>query len=171
MTSVCWSLQCLISALTQAGGGGLLFRFTCSVVWWGGRGTAVKYHWHVWGTLAVFWPHWVCPRSQHVCFPHLYCLGSRLLYRERALSCVWFQFSGTPQKRRCGWACILYLPYPSNSGSQELDKRSLPGCGAPFPLCGPSLIFHARWSGAPCACSGELISSHNPPGRCQPSRI
>ena len=26
LASVCWSLQCLISAVTQAGGGGLLFR-------------------------------------------------------------------------------------------------------------------------------------------------
>ena len=35
-------------------------------------------------------PHWVCPCSQRVCFPCLYCLGSRLLYRERALSCRHF---------------------------------------------------------------------------------
>ena len=31
MVSVCQSLQCLISTLTQAGGDGLLFRFACSV--------------------------------------------------------------------------------------------------------------------------------------------
>ena len=30
--SVCWSLQCLISTLTQGGEGGHLFRLTCSVV-------------------------------------------------------------------------------------------------------------------------------------------
>ena len=35
-SSVWWSLQCLISALTQGGGGGHLFRLTCSVVLWGG---------------------------------------------------------------------------------------------------------------------------------------
>ena len=34
-SSVCWSLQCLISALTQGGEGGHLFRLTCSVVLWG----------------------------------------------------------------------------------------------------------------------------------------
>ena len=66
MASVCRSLQCLISTLTQGGGDGLLFRFICSVVLWGGRGTADKYHWHVWGALAVLWPHWVCPCSRHV---------------------------------------------------------------------------------------------------------
>ena len=41
-SSVCWSLQCLISALTQGGGGGHFFRLTCSVVLWGGRNTANK---------------------------------------------------------------------------------------------------------------------------------
>ena len=43
-SSVCKSLQCLISALTQGGEGGHLFRLTCSVVLWGGRNTANKYH-------------------------------------------------------------------------------------------------------------------------------
>ena len=38
--SVCWSLQCLISALMQGGGGGHLSRLTGSVVLWGGRYTA-----------------------------------------------------------------------------------------------------------------------------------
>ena len=87
LASVCLSLQCLISALTQAGGGGLLFRFPGSVVLWGGNGAADKCHWRVWGALAVFtpglppltgaWgaltvvrPHWVCPRSR-VCGEHL----------------------------------------------------------------------------------------------------
>ena len=41
-SSVWWSLQCLISALTQEGGGGHFFRLTCSVVLWGGRDTANK---------------------------------------------------------------------------------------------------------------------------------
>ena len=35
LASVCWSLHCLISALTQAGGSGLLFRFASSVALWG----------------------------------------------------------------------------------------------------------------------------------------
>ena len=67
-----------------------MFRLACSVVLWGGRGNEDKYHWCVWGVLAVFWPHWVCSRSQHVCFPHLHYSGSRLLYRESALSCMHF---------------------------------------------------------------------------------
>ena len=63
-SSVCKSLQCLISALTQGGEGGHLFRLTCSLALWGGRNTANKYHWHVGGMLAVYGPHWACPSSQ-----------------------------------------------------------------------------------------------------------
>ena len=61
-SSVCWSLQCLISALTYGGGGGHLFRLICSVLLWGGRSPVNKCHWHVWGVLAVSQPHWVCPQ-------------------------------------------------------------------------------------------------------------
>ena len=51
------SLQCLISTLTQGGKGAHLFRLTCTIVLWGGRNTADKYHWHVWGVLTVYGPH------------------------------------------------------------------------------------------------------------------
>ena len=44
------------------------------------------------------------------------------------------------------------FPGPSSSGSQELDKGTLPGCGVPSPLCGPSLSFHPRQSGACALC-------------------
>ena len=43
--------------------GGHSFRLTCLVVLWGGRNTTNKYHWRVWGVLAVYGPHWVCPSS------------------------------------------------------------------------------------------------------------
>ena len=117
-SSACWSLQCLISTLTQGGvggGGHFFFRLTCSVVFWGGRNTANKYHWHV---ITVIQPHWVCPSSWHVCFPSVHCSGSRLLYQElsdagpglHALprsKPLRFRFLGTPQRRRLGWACVL----------------------------------------------------------------
>ena len=81
-SSVCKSLQYLTSTLPQGGEGGHLFRITCSIVLWGGRNTANRYHWCVQGVLAVSGPHWVCPRSRYVCFPGLHCSGSRLLFRE-----------------------------------------------------------------------------------------
>ena len=120
LASVCWSLQCLISALTQGGDGGHFFRLTCSVVLWGGRNTANKYHWRVWGVLSVFQLHWVYPCSQRVCFHGLHFSGSRLLCWElseagpglRALprsKLLRFRFLGTPQRCRLGWACVLCL--------------------------------------------------------------
>ena len=63
------------------------------------------------------------------------------------------------------------FPGPSSSGSQELEERTLPGCSAPYPLCGLSLSLPACRLGAPCVCSGELVSSRGPPSRCRPSRI
>ena len=67
--SVCQSLQCLISALTQAGGGSLFFRFACSFVLQRRRGAADKRRWPVWGALTVFRPHWVCPCSRVCALP------------------------------------------------------------------------------------------------------
>ena len=78
-SSVCKSLQYLTSALTQEGEGHHLFRLTCSIVLWGGRNSANKCHWCVWGVLSVSEPYWVCPRSWCVCFPGVHCSGCRLL--------------------------------------------------------------------------------------------
>jgi len=68
-SSVCKSLQCLISALMQEGEGGHFFRLTCSVVLWGGRNTANKYHWRVWGVLTVYGSHWVTLAHGACAFP------------------------------------------------------------------------------------------------------
>ena len=72
-SSVCKYLWYLISALTQGGEGSHLFRLTCSVVLWGGRNTANKCRWRMWGVLAVYGPSWVCSSSW--CVPS----GSRVL--------------------------------------------------------------------------------------------
>ena len=80
----------------------------------------------------MFRPHWVCPAQGCLCFPRLPCSGSWLLYMERALRWVRFQFSGPPQKRGFGCACVLCLPRPERFRQPEA-WRPLPGCGAPFP--------------------------------------
>ena len=171
LASVCWSLQCLIFALTQVGRHGLLFRFTCSVVLWGGRDTADKYHLRVWRALSVFWPHWVCPHCGMCVFP---------VYTAQALgysigSGPWVACSSSFRELHKGTdsfgPAFCAFPGLSNSGSQVLDKCTLPGCSAPYPLSGPSLSFWERQLGAPCVCSGELVSNCDPPGGCQPSRI
>ena len=130
---------------------GLSFRFACSVVLLGGRGAADKCHWRVWGALAVSRPHWVCPPLTVCVLPRLHGSGSRLLSRERALSCMHF-----PGLSRSGSSfrvlhkspdsvgpAFCAFPGPSSSGIQELDERALPGCSAPHPLRGPSLSFCA----------------------------
>ena len=108
--SVCWSLRCLISALTQEGKGDHLFRLTCSVVLCGGRNTANKYHWHVWEVLTLFQLHWICPSSRPVCFHSLHFSGSRLLCQN------------------CLRRALGYVHFPglsrSGSGSQVLHKSA-----------------------------------------------
>ena len=44
------------------------------------------------------------------------------------------------------------FPDPSSSGHQELEERTLPGCGTPSPLHGPSLSFSADQLGACALC-------------------
>ena len=95
----------------------------------------------------------------------LRCSGSRLLCMERALPCVRFQFSGTPQKRGLGCACVLCLPGPS--GSQELEGRTLPGALRLLLSAAPaSVSARPGWVG--CV---HLEFSRDPPGGCRPSRI
>ena len=53
---------------------------------------------------------------------------------------LWFQFSGTPQKHGLAWACVLCLPCPSSSGSQELDERALPGAVRLLPSTVPASV-------------------------------
>ena len=156
-----------------------MFRFACSVMLWGGRGTADKCHWPVWGALPVVWSHWVCPPPRGcVCFPRLHCSGSRLLSRERALSCM--HFPGLSLSDPGFWVlhkdtdsvgpAFCAFPGQSSSGSQELDKCTLPRCGAHNPLRRLSLFPGALVRCALCLFS-EADFCLDPPGGCQSSRI
>ena len=153
---------------------------------WGGRNTANKCPWRV---LAVTRPHWVCPDSQRVRFPNLHCSGSRLLCRElsgagpglhelprsKPLS---FRFSGTPQRCRLGWACVLCL---SQVEGAQVTRRLVSAVAPPLkaaayrlprPSCSAFWVYsRCAFSGGPCVSSGELNSDCEPPGRCRPSRI
>ena len=186
-SSVCESLQCLISALTQGGKGGHLFRTTSSGVLWEG-GTLQTQQWLVWGVLAVYGPHWVCPHSRHVCFPSLHCSGSRISAGElskaspglRALprpKPLRFRFLGTPQRHRLSWACVL-CPFQVRGAQatrclvSTLSQVCGASCHLPSPSPSVSWVRHKNAiSGVPCVSSGELISDCDPPGGCQPSRI
>ena len=116
-SSLCKSLQCLTSTLTQGSEGVHLFRLTCSVVFWGGRNTANKYRWHVLGVIAVYGPHWLCHRSRQHLFPVVY-TAQAPDFSAKALSKADpafhapprskpLKFSGTPQGHRFSWVCIF----------------------------------------------------------------
>ena len=106
-SSVCKSLQYLTFTLTQGVEGGHLLRLTCSVVLQGGRNTANKYHWRVWGVLTVYGPHLVCPNSRRCVLPR-----STLLRLQGALQ------GHYPKQAQH----FLHFPGLSRSGSQELCK-------------------------------------------------
>ena len=115
--------------------------------------------------LTVSQPHWVCPRSWHVCFPCLHCLGSRLLCQELSeagpglyalprFKLLRFRYLGSPQRRTLGWACILCLrfvpfPGPSSSGDQVFGERGLcdssPPPSLPLSFLDVQLAHLLRW--------------------------
>ena len=97
--------------------------------------------------------------------------GLRALPRSKLLR---FRFSGTPQRRRLSWACVLCPSQVQVAQATRCLASALSqvGCAsyspprfqllAQFPGCPPSV---------PCVSSGELISGCDPPGQPQPSRI
>ena len=117
-SSVCKSLWCLISTMTQRGESSHLFSLTCSVVLWAGRNPTNKYHLYVCGVLTVPQPHWACPGSRPVYPPCPHYSGSRLLTWEPSEAgpglhapprskLLRFRHSGSSQRCRLSWACVL----------------------------------------------------------------
>ena len=134
--------------------------------------------------LIVSRPHWVCLCLWHVCFPCLHCLGSRLfcwqlskmgpgLYALPMSKLLRFRHSGTPQRCRLGWACVLC---PSQVQAAQVTRCLESAVAATYSLPHPChsvfWVYNQRtFSDVPCVCSGELISGCEPPGGCRPSRI
>ena len=138
------------------------FRLTCSVLLWDGRNTANKYHWCLWGVLPVSQPPWVCPTHGHVCFPNLHCSGSRLLHREPSEAgpgvhapprskLLRFRYSGSPQRRRLGWACVLC---PSQVRAAQVTRRLVSAVAAiyrlPNPCCSVFWVYNRRTFSGGC---------------------
>ena len=82
------------------------------------------------------------------CFPRLRCSGSQMLYMERALRRVRFQFSGPPQKRGFGCACVLCLPRPERFRHPEAWAHS-PRKRYAFSLCGERPRQPEAWVPSP----------------------
>ena len=130
-------------------------------------------------------PLMACVVSLHACLP---CLGSRLLCQELSEASpglyalprskpLRFRHSGSPQRRRLGWACVLC---PSQVQAAQVTRCLVSSCPQlkaatyclPHPCCSVFWVYSGcAFSGVPCVSSGELISGCDPPGRCQPSRI
>ena len=122
----------------------------------------------VWATLALP-PLMVCVLSWSKVGP-----GLRALPRSKLLR---FRFSGTPQRHRIGWACVLC---PTQVQAAQVTRYLVSTLsqldGASYHLPGPShsvswMCSKRAVSGVPCISSGWLISDCNPPGRYQLSRI
>ena len=146
-SSVCKSLQCLISTLTQGGKGGHLFRLTCSIVLWQGRGeehckqislVCVGSARIVWATLGL--PLlMVCVLSRSTLLrPQVALHGNCLM---QALGCV--HFPGLSCSGSCSW--VLHKGTDSVGSAFCALPRSKqlrwPGAWwAHFPRCALCLI-------------------------------
>ena len=96
--------------------------------------------------------------------------GLRALPRSKPLR---FRFSGTPQRHRLGWACVLS---PSQVRAVQATRclASALSAGGECILSLPHPSYSDSWvavdvpvSSVPCVSSVELISGCNPPGGCQ----
>ena len=142
----------------------------------------------MWGVFTVSRLHWVCSRSQRVCFHGLHFSGSRLLcweLSEAGLGCAHFpglSRSGSGSRvfhKGADSVGLRFVPFPglSSSGGQVFGRRSHPqvggaSCHLPHLSCLVFWVYSGRtFSGVPCVSSGEVVSGFNPPGGCQASRI
>ena len=131
------SLRCLISGLTQAGGGDLLFRFASSVQSYYGEGRALQ------TDIAVYGEHSPC--SSHTGFAPYRGVCAFPVYTAQAPGCsIWSGpciecgSSFPVLHKRMDSVAPVFCAFPGLSGSGSLRLgRTLPGCGAPFPFAAP----------------------------------
>ena len=153
---------------------------------WGGRNTVNKYHWRVWGVLAVSGPHWICP-AHGVCafpvyiaqalgcsagnclrwalgcmhFPGLSCSGSASRVLHKGTDLVGPAFCAFPRSEQLRWP-----------GAWRAHSHPVGGCILSPPPSQPLSFMGYKghsFSGVPCVSSRELISGCDPHGRYQPS--
>ena len=114
-------------------------------------------------------------RSSHswrVCSPRLHCSGSRLLYRERALRGLRFHFRVLHKSADSAGPAFCAFPGGAAQAARSLTGALSPGAARLLLSAVPASVSErTSWVRAPCVCSGELASSHDPPGGCRPSRV
>ena len=128
-SSVCWSLHCLVSTLTQGGDGGHFFRLTCSVCC--GEGGALQIN--ITGMCRE-----VAQCLSRTGFAHGVC--AFMVYTSQALGCS----AGNCLRRALGCMHFPGLSH-SGSGSRVLHK----GADSVRPaFCGLPRSEQLRWPGA-----------------------
>ena len=120
------------------------------------------------GSVAVSGTHWVCPHSRRVCFPSLHCSGSSLLCRELSEAGpglhalprskpLRFRYSGTPQRRRLGWACVLC---PSQVPGTQVTRCLASAVAETYPFPIPAARFSGCTTDRPSqVCHASLLGS------------
>ena len=155
-----------------------MFRFSGSVVLWGGRGAADN-------ITGVCGEHSQC--SGHTGFAPAHGVCASPVYTAQAPGCCpgngpWVactsqaqaaqvQVSGYSTKAQTQLG-LRFVPSPARAaqGIRSLSAHSPRVRCALSPPC-PRLSFRVRRLSAPCVSSGELISGCDPRSGCQPSRI
>ena len=136
------------------------------------------------GVLTVSGPHWVCPRSRHVCFPIPHCSGCSLfcwklseagpglhaLPRSKPLR---FRFLGTPQNTDSVGPAFCALPRSEQLRCLVSTVAPSWGCVLlPPPSQQLSFLGVQRACLLRCAmCLFWGADLCDPPGGCRPSRI
>ena len=184
---VCRSLQCLISALTQVGGGGLLFRFTSSVALLGSEGRCRQ--------ISLCGEHSQC--SSHTGFAPLTGVCAFPVYTAQAPGCsIWsgpcvargssfrvlHKSTDSAAPAFCAFparvaqaarslmgalSCFCAFPARAAQAARSLMGALSRGAARLLPSVAPASVS-ARAGGvrAPCVCSGEMVSSCGPPPPC-----
>ena len=110
-------------------------------------------------------PHWACPHSRRVYPPCPHCSGSRLLHQEPSKAGpgllapprskpLRFRHSGSPQRHRLSWACILC---PSQVQAAQVMRYLESAVGATYRL--PA----ARFSGCTTSTPSQVEVDHPEP--------
>ena len=135
------SLGCLISALTQAGGGDLLFRFASSVQSCCRKGGALQTDTAVCGEHSPCSGHTGFAPYRGVCaFP--VCTAQAPGCSTLSGPCIECGSSFRVLHKSADLVAPAFCAFPglSGPGSWELDGRTLSGRGAPFPSAAPASI-------------------------------
>ena len=154
-SSVCWSLQCLVSTLTQRGWWRtlLFFRLTCSVTLWGGREGCCKEitlacAYSASATLGLLPTHSACSLPAHTA-QALGCSAGN--HPWPALGCLHLpgpsrSGSGTRVVLRGAdsWLGLRFVPFPdpSSSGDEVFGARDC--CDLSPPRCSVLSVCNQR---------------------------